>query len=130
MKYLMKDGTKRTITNLITTVDTALKIEGRTGKPVVTNDDSKTSRFDTQFNVMNPTWAKNPDLFLTEDPNWAANTVMGLDSRWAVRRVQNLSVAYQAIESFVMRRSTQMRMDFSVSVNRLFTDAFAGLTLL
>lgn len=130
MKYLMLNGTKRTISHLVCDIDTALKIENRTGKPVVSNDDSKTSRFDTQFSVMNPTWAKNPQIFLTEDPNWAANTVMGLDSRWAVRRVQNLSVAYQAIESFVMRRSTQMRMDFSVSVNRLFTDAFAGLTLL
>lgn len=135
MKYLMKDGTKRTITNLITTVDTALKIEGRTGKPVVTNDDSKTSRFDTQFNVMNPTWAKNPDLFLVDEDAgtptaaWPANTILGLDKAWAIRRVRNLNANYQGIESYVMRRSTQMRMDFGEHVNRMYDEAFGGLVL-
>lgn len=129
MKFLMKNGTKRTITHLITDVDTALKIEGRTGKPEVMKDDSKTSRFDTQFKVANPTWATNPTLFLTDIASWPANTVMALDKNWAIRRVRNLSADYNAIESYVLRRSTAIRFDFGEHVNRLYNEAFAGLVM-
>lgn len=129
MKYLMKNGTKRTITHLVTDIDTAMKIEGRTGKPTVVQDDGTTNRFDTQFNVMNPTWAKNPKLFLIENSAWAANTIMGLDASWAIRRVRNLSADYQGIESYVLRRSQAMRFDFGEHVNRLYNDAYGCLVL-
>lgn len=128
IKYLMKNGTKRTITHIVTDFDMAQKVETRTGKPVITQDDSQTSRIDTQFSIMNPTWARNPRLFLIDNPNWPANTMMGLDKNWAVRRVRNLSADYQAIEAYVLRRSTAMRMDFGEHVNRLFPEAFAGYT--
>ena len=129
MKYLMKNGTKRTITHLVTDIDTAMKIEGRTGKPTVMQDNGTTNRFDTQFNVMNPTWAKNPKLFLVENAAWAANTIMGLDASWAIRRVRNLSADYQGIESYVLRRSQAMRFDFGEHVNRLYNDAYGCMVL-
>lgn len=129
IKYLMKNGTKRTITHLVTDVDTAMKIEARTGKPTITQDDGTTNRFDTQFNVMNPTWAKNPSLFITDISAWPANTIMGLDKNWAVRRVRNLLADYNGIESYVMRRSTQMRFDFGEHVNRLYPEAFGCMVL-
>jgi len=129
MKYLMKNGTKRTITHIVTDIDTAMKIEGRTGKPTVMQNDGTTNRFDTQFSVMNPTWAKNPEVFLTDIASWPANTMMGFDRNWAIRRVRNLSAQYQAIEAYVMRRSTAMRFDFGEHVNRLFTDAYGGMVL-
>lgn len=129
MKWLMLNGTKRTITHIVTDFDSAWKIETRTGKPVITDDDSKTSRIDTQFAVMNPTWATNPKIFLTQDASWPASTLMGLDKNWAIRRVRNLTAEYQAIESYVMRRSQAMRFDFGEHVNRLFDEAFAGLTI-
>lgn len=129
IKFLMKDGTKRTITHLITDIDTALKIEGRTNKPTIMQDDGTTHRFDTQFNVLNPTWARNPSLFLTDIAAWPANTVLGIDRNFAIRRVRNLSAQYQAIEAYVMRRSTAMRFDFGEHVNRMFNEAFDGLVL-
>jgi hypothetical protein len=129
MLYLMRNGTKRTLTHLVTDISTALFIEGRSGKPTINNDDSKTSRFDTQFNVMNPTWAKNPDLFITDISAWPANTVMGLDKNWAVRRVRNLAASYQAIEAYVIRRSTAMRFDFGEHVNRLYPEAYQVMVL-
>lgn len=129
IKFLMKDGTKRTITHLITDIDTALKIEDRTNKPTIMQDDGTTHRFDTQFNVLNPTWARNPSLFLTDIAAWPANTVLGIDRNFAIRRVRNLSAQYQAIEAYVMRRSTAMRFDFGEHVNRMFNEAFDGLVL-
>lgn len=129
MKFLMKDGTKRTLSHLITDVDTAMKIEGRTGKPTIVQDDGTTNRFDTQFSVMNPTWARNPALFLTDNAAWPANTILGIDKNFAIRRVRNLSAQYQAIEAYVMRRSQAMRFDFGEHVNRLFNEAYCGMTL-
>lgn len=130
MKYLMKNGTKRTITHLVTDFDTAYKIETRTGKPEVMKDDSKTSRIDTQFSIMNPTWAKNPELFIMpEGTAWAANTIMGLDKNWAIRRVRNLSADYQGIEAYVLRRSQAMRFDFGEHVNRMYDEAYGCLVI-
>lgn len=129
IKSLMKDGTKRTITHMITDFDTAWAIENRQGKPEVTKDDSKTSRMDTQFSIMNPTWAKNPDIFLIDNNQWPANTIMMIDKAWAIRRVRSLTADYQGIESYVMRRSTAMRFDFGEHVNRLFDEAYMGLVL-
>lgn len=129
MKYLMLNGTKRTITHLVTDIDTAMKIEGRTGKPTIMQDDGTTHRFDTQFTVLNPTWARNPALFLTDIASWPANTIMGLDRAWAIRRVRNLSADYNGIESYVLRRSTAMRFDFGEHVNRLYNEAFQTLVL-
>lgn len=135
MKYLMWNGTKRTISHIVTDIDTAMMIEGRKGKPIITNDDSLTHRFDTQFRVMNPTWAQNPELFIVDTTSgspgaaWPAKTIMGLDKNWAIRRVRNLSADYQAIEAYVMRRSTQMRFDFGEHVNRLYPEAFGVMTI-
>jgi hypothetical protein len=129
MKYLMDNGTKRTLTHIVTDFDMAWKIETRTNKPTTGTDDSKTSRIDTQFTLMNPTWANNPKVFLTQDANWPANTAMGLDRNWAIRRVRNLSADYQAIESWALRRSTTMRFDFGEHVNRLYPEAFQVLVL-
>jgi hypothetical protein len=129
MKYLMLNGTKRTLSHLITDFDTAYKIETRTGKPTVVQNDGTTFRFDTQFSVMNPTWAKNPSVFLTDNAAWPAGTIMGLDKTWAVRRVKNIAADYQAIEAWAIRRSTTMRFDFAEHVNRMFPDAFQVLVL-
>lgn len=129
MKYLMKNGTKRTLTHIVTDIDAAMKIEGRTGKPTIFGDNPNSPRIDTQFELMNPTWAVNPKIFLTQDANWPANTLMGIDKTAAIRRVRNLTADYQAIEALVMRRSQTMRFDFGEHVNRLFTDAYGGMTL-
>lgn len=129
MKYLMKNGTKRTLTHIVTDIDTAMRIEGRTGKPTIFTDDAQSPRIDTQFKLMNPTWAKNPEIFLTQDLNWPAATLMGIDKTAAIRRVRSVTADYQAIEAMVMRRSQSMRFDFGEHVNRLFTDAYGCMTL-
>lgn len=128
-KYLINNATKRTITHVVTNVDTALSIEGRTGRPTVQSDNPTSPRIDTTFAVMNQLWPTNVNLFLTVDSNWPANTIMGFDRSWAIKRVRSLTASYQAIESFVMRRSTAMRFDFGESVSRFQNEAFDVLTL-
>lgn len=131
VKFLSEGSVRRTTSHIVTDIDTALTIENRTGKPIITNDDPNSRRIDNLFEVMNPTWpGTNVKLFLVpEGTSWAANTIMALDKRYSLRRVQSLTIAYNAIESYVMRRSTAMRWDYGVEVHRLFDDATVGMTL-
>ena len=70
------------------------------------------------------------NMFIVEDgKGWPVNTMMGLDSRNAVQRVRNSAAAYSAVESFVMRRSTQLRFDSAEICYRLWDDAFDVLSL-
>ena len=128
-KYLINNATKRTITNIVTNIDTALVIENRTGRPTVQTDNPNSPRIDTTFAVANPLWPNSVSLFLTVDANWPANTIMGFDKAWGIKRVRSLTASYQAVEAFVMRRSTAMRFDFGESVSRFQNEAFSVLTL-
>jgi len=121
---------KRVITHIVTDLATALAIENRSGKPVVTTDNPTSSRIDTLMQIINPTWTENVKIFLSNDPNWPANTIMGLDSRYAIHRVNSLTAQYSAVEQFVLKRSTAMRFDRGELLYRLFDDAFDVLTLI
>jgi len=52
-----------------------------------------------------------------------------LDSRYAIRRVINVSASYQAIEQYVMRRATSFRVDYGFIMHKLFSDAWQAMTL-
>ena len=129
IKWLAKNHTKRTIDYIVTDLDGAFAIENRTGRPVITNDNPNSPRIDTQASIVNPGWATQPKIFLTDDPNWPANTIVGFDSRYGIHRVKSLSASYEAIENLVMRRATQMRFDSGEIVYRLFDEAFEVLSL-
>lgn len=128
-KWLCKDATKRTITHVVTDLDTALAIENRANRPNVTGDNPNSPRINTLMQVINPLWPTQVKLFLTLDPSWPAGTIMGIDSNWAIRRVRNVTADYSAVEAYVMRRATGMRFDFGEHVNRMFNEAFDVLTL-
>jgi hypothetical protein len=59
----------------------------------------------------------------------AANTIVGLDSRYAIRRVINAQAAYSAIEQYLLRRATAFRVDYGEYSHRLYDDAFSVMTL-
>lgn len=129
MTWLQKNSLKRTITHVVTDFATAFKIENRVGKPIITTDNPNSTRIDTVGTVMNPGWTSGVKIFISADPNWPSGTIMGIDQAYAIHRVRSLSAEYQAIEQFVMKRSTQYRFDFGEIVYRLFDDAFEVLTL-
>lgn len=129
LKWLTANSTKRTISHIVTDLPTAMAIESRSGKPIITTDNPTSPRLDTLFTVINPTWPTNVQIFLTEDPNWPANTIMGFDHRYAIHKVNSLSAQYSAVESFAMKRSTALRFDNGEMLYRLFDEAFEVLTL-
>lgn len=128
MTWLTQRTNKRMITHVVTDIAGAMAIEGRAGKPVVTTDNPTSNRIDTLFQVINPMWPSQVKIFLTNDVNWPAKTIMGFDGRYGVTRVKSLTAQYSAVEQFVLKRSTAMRIDKGELVYRLFDEAFEVLT--
>ena len=129
VRYLANRSVFRTIDYVVGDIDAALAIENRTGKPIITTDNATSKRINSELSVVNPQWPNGVKFFLTLDPAWTPGMVMGLDSRYAIRRIRNLQADYTAIENFVLRRSKAMRFDAGETVHRLFSDAFDVLTI-
>lgn len=128
VKWLRANYRKMTVNWIITNVDTALLVENRAGKPVVTSDDPTSRRIDSVFTVENlglPT----PKLLLVDTAVVAANTLVGLDSRYAIRRLINVNASYSAIEQYVMRRATSFRIDYGELAHKLYPEAWTKMTL-
>jgi len=129
IKWLARNAHKRTVSLVVTDLAGAMAIENREGKPTNQNDNPNSPRIDTLMQVINPSWTSTVKIFLTNDPNWPAGTIMGMDTRYAVHRVKSLTAEYSAIEQFVLKRSTAMRVDKGELLYRLFDEAFEVLTL-
>lgn len=129
MKWLFSGTRRRRIDTIITDFDGALAIQNRTGRPVVTGDNATSKRIDTLESIVNPTWADNVEVIVSQDPNWPANTFLGFDSRYGYHVVNSSVLSYNAMEQFAIRRSTKVRIDTGVLAYRLYDDAFSVLTL-
>ena len=133
--FLYNNATRRTITHIITDIAGALAIDARGGKPtttILTSNGSITvaPQFNTELTVMNPQWPSNVQVFIMPPGSgWPADTILGLDARFGIHRVTSSSATYEAIEQFVLKRSTAMRFDTGEVVERLFDDSFDVLEL-
>lgn len=128
VKFLHKDYRKRSLDWLIMSIDTALAIENRSGKPVITTDNPNSPRIDALFTVDNLS-IQAPRVLIVEDAIVGANVVVGLDSRYAIRKVVNVSATYQAVEEFVLRKATALRLDYGQIMKKLYPDAWTSMTL-
>lgn len=128
MLWLYNNAKKRRITHIVTDIAGALAYQNRAGRPIITQDNNQSARINTEMVVMNPMWADTVQIFITDDPNWPAKTLMGIDARYAIQRVTSTNASYQAQEDFVLRRGSAMRFDYGTLSRRLFNDAFEVLT--
>jgi hypothetical protein len=128
MKWLRQNWRKRQIDWVFCDMDAALAIEGRTGKPTVTVDDPTSTRIDALSAVANPAW-QGVRIFMVEDGILPANTIMGIDSRYAIWKVQSSTADYSAVEEFVLRKTMALRFDMGYQYYRQFDEAFSVLSL-
>jgi hypothetical protein len=70
-----------------------------------------------------------PPVLIVDDGVIPADTIVGLDSRYAIRRVINAQASYSAIEQYLMRRASAFRIDYGEFSHRLFDDAFSVMEL-
>jgi len=128
VKWLRKNFRRRQIDWVFCDLETALAIENRTGKPTVQNDDPNSPRIDALAQVANPAW-QSVRIFLLEDGLLPANTILGIDSRYAIWKVQSSSADYSAVEEFVLRKTMALRFDMGYQYFRQFDQAFEVLSL-
>ena len=117
------------ITHLITNFDTAYKIENRTGRPTIMGDNGTSRRIDTTEYIMNPSWPGELPVVIVNHPNWPANTILGISKPDAILYFNSTSAAYNAVESFVIRRTSKIRIDYGGLAIRHFDQAFHPLSL-
>lgn len=129
VSWLYAGSNTRKIDTIITNLAGALAIENRTGRPTVQGDNATSKRIDIGMSVLNPSWPDQVSVVITRSPNWPANTVVGLDSRYGYHVVNSTILAYEAMESYSMRRSSKIRMDQGSIAYRLFDDAWSVLSL-
>lgn len=122
LKILHEEYQKRNLNAAIMGLDTYLAYEGRSGRPIVTQDNGTDGRVNTDIRPMN-LMLNNVPVLLVRDDIVGANMSLFLDTRFALRKVVNVYAAYEAIEKFVMRRSTMLRMDYGQHVTRLYDEA-------
>jgi len=128
VKFLRANYRTMTVTDILCDIDTALAIENRTDKPTIATDDPNSPRIDSLFSLAN-LGLKAPRILLVEPAVVGAATIVGLDRRYAIRRIVNVAAAYSAIEQYVMRRATSFRIDAGEIGHKLFTDAWTKMTL-
>lgn len=130
IKFLYRSSRVRQIDFIICTLDTAMKIEQRTGKPTQDKDDPNSPRIDSLFSIINNTIPQGVKMFLVDNTVVADNVVVALDSRYAIRRVRNSEAEYSAAEQFVMKKTSAIRFDFGEICYRLYDLAWDQLTIL
>ena len=128
-KFLRNNHRKRKIDYLIGDVDAYLAWVNRTGRPTV--QDANDATIERMSIITSPMNADIPDpkFLIVEAGVVPANTLLGLDSRYAIRRIRNSGVEASASQEFVLRRGTALRFDFGEVAHRLFDDAWDVLSL-
>ncbi len=124
VKWLWRNNLRRTITTVITDLDGALAIENRAGRPLVNDNFGTSKRIDTMDNILNPRWPDKVDVIITQDPEWPAGTIVGVDKKFGYSFITSTSVNYKAVEEQAIRRSTKIRFDSGSMVERFMVDAW------
>lgn len=130
VKWLYKGSDFRTVDTVITDIDGALAIQNRKGAHTVVGDDGTSPRIDTKMKVANPVIPDKVDVFITNNPDWPAGTILGFMKSQGIQRVVSLSANYQAVEQDVIRRANAMRWDSGSIAYRLYDESFHVLELL
>jgi hypothetical protein len=124
VKFLRTLWKYRSIDWVMTDIDGFLAIEGRTGRPIVTEDAGNDARINTIPTIANAGLPNLVNVFVVEDATvlGGAGRFVGIDSSKAIRRVIYTGADYSAIEEFVMRKSTSFRFDWSERHERIGFD--------
>ena len=128
LQYLYHNSMKMQKTHIVTDMAGAIAMDVRTNRPTNVQNDS-TDRLDVPFRVVYPNFQSNINVVVMPAGTWSANTIMGLDSRWAMYKINSSLAEYEAVESVVMRKTQQFRYDTGFITGRLFDDAYDVLSL-
>ena len=133
IKWLRQSPKVLKISHVICDIDTYLKVESRTGRPGSNAYDPRLAVLDPQAKLLNAVIGEDVVFWIVDSAAnggpVAANTLVGLDARYAVARVKNLDADYQANEVFAMKRSEALRIDSGMILYRLQNQAWSAMTI-
>lgn len=137
LKFLAHNRKYRRITNVMGDMNAYLAVESRTGRPAANAHDMTLATIDPQARITNQGFGNDVNFFLTDDATDGgpvpANTLYALDRSNAITLVRNSNAAYQAVEQYIMSRTTAMRLDWAEECFRTFGDTdlkpFEALTI-
>lgn len=116
--WLRRNRSFRHIDWVLCDLATYFKIVEREGRPTIMTlpvvDNEVSHQLTRPVNLTH----LEPQIYIVDDGVIPTDTIVGLDSRWAINRATNLSANYKAIQELVMRRGTEMRFDFGELVFR------------
>ena len=117
---------KRRINYIVTDIAGAFAIHARTGKPTQVNDP-----FGAPASIFYPSLVDGVRIFVVPSTaGWTANTLMGFDSQYALRKWINTLSSYSDVERYVTRRASTFVTSFGSKVTRYFDDSFSVLKLI
>ena len=125
LKFLRDGYQTRSINGVMMSLDTYLKLEDVIYPQNFSMDPRQTSIGNTLMN-MNLIPQR---ILLVGDDVLGANRVVGLDTRFAIRRMVNVAASYDAIERYVMRRATSFRVDSGEMSHRMYDEAWSVMDL-
>ena len=131
VKLVRSNWMRRNIDWVFGDLDAYLAVEGRTNRPNVQGDAGTDERLNVVPHMVLPGIPGKINFFPLEDTSiLGTNGLVALDSRKAMRRVMYVAANYNAVENFVLRRSSVMRFDWSERIERLgYDDAFQRVTM-
>lgn len=129
-KWLYTGLGTRVINYIVTDFAGAYAIQNRTNKPEVTDATLTGESFNTANSIFFPNMINNVQIFIVPTAAaWPANTLMGFDSKYAMRKWVNTLATYSDVERYVTRRASTFVVSFGSKITRYFDDAFAVLKL-
>jgi hypothetical protein len=117
---------------VLCTMDDYMAIQNREGRPLMfdpntTGNVGNAGTYGLDVTISSPANFAQlgvPLVFIVPDGLWAANQMLFLDTRYALRRVTNALASYAASEQLVLQRSSFLRFDIGQIIHRLYSDAF------
>jgi hypothetical protein len=109
-------------------IDPYLILEDRAGRPTVLTDQGTDIRLDTQPVMAGPQMPRAVRYFPLSGVVLPANTIVGIDSRKAIRKVTYVNATYSAIEQYLIRRTQVMRIDIAELYTRFIDHAWKQMT--
>jgi hypothetical protein len=126
--YLLKNPLYMQPSHVICSVNSAMQIEDRSGRPTNVQNNS-TDRLDTPMELIWPSLGNTLKVIALPDGTFPANTFMGLQQNApAIGKVTSLFCEYEAAADIIERRSRVLRIDKGDLYWRVWDDAFSVMT--
>jgi hypothetical protein len=133
LKMLYQPNRVHQYNAVLCTLDDYMAIQNREGRPLMFDPNTASANtgnsgtYGLDVTISSPANFAQlgvPMVFIVPDGLWAANQLLFLDTRYALRRVTNALASYTASEQLILQRSSFLRFDVGMIIHRLYDDAF------